>query len=98
VLGEIVSLDDEHDKSVELFMPVDKPQQVAWIALGKDLECKFGQYRVIVAIESPYRKYILQRRLKQILQLLLGDELKQRRLKWVSSNVIEELHWNGKER
>ena len=76
MFGEIMSLNHEHDESVELFMPVDKPQQIAWIALSEDLECKVSQGGVVVAIESPYREHIFQRRLKQILQLLLGDELK----------------------
>ena len=37
VLGEIVSLNDEHDKSVELFMPVDDFEKMSWISLCKHL-------------------------------------------------------------
>lgn len=37
VFAEIMSLDDEHEKGIELLMSVDYAQKISWIPLSKDL-------------------------------------------------------------
>ena len=37
MLSKVMSLDEEHQKSVELFMPVDDFEKMSWISLCKHL-------------------------------------------------------------
>ena len=43
-------------------------------------------------IVGHYSQDIFQRRLKQVFELFLGNELEQGGFEWISSNVVEEFH------
>lgn len=93
MLAEVVTFNKEHEGGIKLLMPIHYSQKIPRIPLCKNLR--------ILGISSAnprgmsinaHREDILERRLEEVSQLLLSDELKQGRLQWITSHITEELH------